>query len=140
MKENRTTQLTWEFPDFPPRPIKREVIFSLMDFQGALYFVNDSEEILTSVSTESFGFVEDSSLENNPKYNYKDVKPKESVKVEQYDGYYDLDFVLGFNIYIESKKLGKIILYPPFDKGGVKAQPLLYKEGTPRFVSLKKVD
>ena len=39
MKQERITQLKWKFPEFPPGPTKREVVFSLMDFKGALYFV-----------------------------------------------------------------------------------------------------
>lgn len=140
MEQNRTTQLKWEFPEFPPRPIKREVVFSLMDFQGALYFVNDSNETLKTVCSDSFGFILDATIENNPKFNYNEVKPGESVKVEEYDGYYDLDYVLGFNIYIESVSLGKIVIIPPFKKGGVISQPLLYKDGSiPKYVSVKKL-
>ena len=140
MTAKRTTDLQWKFPDFPPRPIQREVIFSLMKHEGALYFVNDSDEVLETVSSDSFGFVEDASLEGNPHFLYKDVKPGESVKVEEYDDYYDLDYVLGFYIYIESNALGRVKITPPFAKGGVRPQPLLYKDGTtPRLVDMSLV-
>jgi len=139
MEQNRTTQLQWKFPEFPPRPIKREVVFSLMKFQGALYFVNESGETLKTVSSDSFGFILDATIENNPKFFYTDIKPKESVRVEEYDDYYDLDYVLGFDIHIESHHLGRIALKPPCAQGGVIAQPLLYKDGTtPRFVRIEK--
>lgn len=140
MEQNRTMKLKWEFPDFPPRPIKREVIFSLMNYEGGLYFVNDSDETLKTVSSNSFGFILDAAIENNLKFNYSDIKPGESVKVEEYDEYYDLDYVLGFNIYIESDNLGKIVITPPCKKGGVIAQPLLYKDRiTPRFVNIESL-
>jgi len=137
MIANRVTNLKWKFPDFPPRPIKREVLFSLMKYEGALYFVNGSDEVLETVSSDSFGFVGDAPLVKNPNFLYQDVKSGESVKVEEYDNYYDLDFILGFKIYIHSSSLGKIIITPPMSKGGVIAQPLFYKDGTtPRYVSV----
>ncbi len=140
MEQDRTTQLKWKFPEFPPQVVKREVVFSLMNFQGGLYFVNDSDETLKTVTSDSFGFIENSSIENNPRFNYSDVKSGESVKVEEYDGYYDLDYVLGFKIYVESNTFGKIIITPPAKKGGVVAQPLLYKDDTtPRFVRIEKI-
>jgi len=140
MKQDRTDKLKWEYPDFPPRPIKREVVFSLINYNGGLYFVNGSDETLDIVSSESFGFIENSPLEKNPDFYYESVKPNESIKVEEYDGYYDLDFVLGFSIYIQSKKLGKIKITPPMKKGGVKPQELLFSDmTTPRYVRVEKI-
>jgi hypothetical protein len=140
MKEERIMNLKWSYPDFPPRPIKRDVIFSLMYYNGALYFVNGSNEVLATVSSESFGFILSSSLENNPKFYYENVKPNESVKVEEYDDYYDLDFVLGFEIFIQSEKLGRIKIIPPMKKGGVKAQELIFSDmSTPRYVTFESM-
>jgi len=137
LKLDRVTHLTFKYPEFPPRPIIREVVFSLMKYKDGLYFVNGSDEILKTVLSEGCGFVEDSALENNPSCLYKNVKPDESVKVDEYDGFYDLDFVLGLNIYIESNRYGKIEIIPLASKGGVKKQALLYGDGTtPRYVRL----
>ena len=141
MTNDRTMNFKWTYPDFPPRPIEREVMFALMYYGNSLYFVNQSDEALYSVSTESFGFVEDSALINNPICLYKDVKPSESVKVEEYDGYYDLDYVLGFQLYIHSERLGKIKITPPAKKGGVQAQELLFEDmTTPRYVGFSKIE
>lgn len=140
MEQNRTLQLKWEFPEFPPRPIIREVVFSLMNYKGGLYFVNESDDILKTVSSDSFGFILDSAIEDNPKFIYTDVKPGEGVKVEEYDNYYDLDYVLGFKIYIELNDIERIIITPPAKKGGVIAQPLIYKDGTtPRYVRVERL-
>lgn len=140
MTLDRTMSLKWEYPDFPPRPIKREVLFSLMEHKGGLYFVNGSDEVLDAVSSESFGFVEDSALIKNPDYYYEDIKPNEAVRVEEYDGFYDLDYVLGFDIYIQSKKLGIIKIKPPMKKGGVIAQELVYKDmSLKRYVSMEEI-
>lgn len=137
----RVENLVWIEPTFPPRP-KRNVIFSLMNYKGSMYFVNNSAEILTSVFAASYGYAEDISTVNNPYYNYMNVKPNESVKVEQYDNMYDLDYMLGLYITIESKKWGKIEIKPRnFNKGGVQAQALVYDDDTtPRYVILKKIE
>ena len=139
MKQDRVTSLKFEYPKFPPRPIIREVIFSLMTYKGGLYFVNGSNEVLKTVSSDSFGFVEDFALEKNPSFSYENIQAGESVKVEEYDGFYDLDCVLGFNIYIESNEYGKMKIIPPAHKGGVIQQALVYGDGTtPRYVRLDK--
>lgn len=141
MKQDRTMDLKWTYPEFPPRPVKRDVILSLMNYKGALYLINQTNETLSTVSSESFGIILDSALEKNPEFFYKDVKPNESVKVEEYDGYYDLDYILGFDLYIESKSLGKVKITPPMKKGGVIAQELVYADmSLKRCVYLEKLD
>ncbi len=141
MKLERTMNLKWTYPEFPPRPIEREVLFSLMDYKGALYFVNGGDEVLNIVSSESFGFIEDTSLEKGPQYFYENVKPNESVKVEEYDNFYDLDFVLGFDVFIKSKNLGNMRIGPLLKKGGVKAQELIFKDLTlKRYVHMQKIE
>lgn len=141
MKQERTMELKFSYPTFPPRPVKRDVMFSLMYYRDGLYFVNGSDETLDIVSSESFGFVLDSSLENSPKFFYENVQPNESVKVEEYDDYYDLDYVLGFEIFIQSSNLGQIKIVPPMKKGGVKPQELIFKDMTSaKYVSFEKLN
>lgn len=140
MQQERTMNLKWKYPVFPPRAVKKDVIFSLMQFKGALYFVNGSDEELSVVSSESFGFVLNSSLENSPKFYYENVKPNESVKVEEYDDFYDLDYVLGFEIFIQSKNIGQMKITPPARKGGVKAQELIFSDmSIPKYVSIESI-
>lgn len=140
MQQDRTMNLKWKYPVFPPRAVERDVMFSLMNYKGSLYFVNDSNETLDVVSSESFGFILDSSLEGSPKFYYENVKPNESVKVEEYDDFYDLDYVLGFDIFIQSANLGQVKIVPPPKKGGVREQELLYKDmNTPSRVSFVKL-
>lgn len=143
----RVDCLKWVEPTFPPRVVHREVIFSLMTYGRAsmehgqaLYFVNSSNEILDVVSSDIGGFMGSISSDNNPSFLYKNVLPNESVKVEEYDGFYDLDYLLGFSLSIESKRYGKIKIKPPAKKGGLKKQPLLYADNSlPRYVSLDRV-
>lgn len=139
MKLERVDCLHFTFPEFPPRAVKREVIFSLMEHKGGLYFLNESDEILDLVSTNSYGFMEEINVNSDTTVSYENVNVGESVKIEEYDGYYDLDFTFGFELFIKSKSLGKISIRPPMHKGGVISQPLLYKDGTtPRYVRIEK--
>ncbi len=137
-------KLTWIEPTYPPRP-KRKALFSLMEHEGDLYFVNDSDEILAHVATESSGFfsVDDEAtvgLENSTSYSYMDVHPSEAVKVEYYDMIQDSDFILGLDIFIESKKFGKLRIRAKSHKGGVQAQSLMWDDGSfPRMVHIEKI-
>ncbi|MEA3490975.1 MAG: hypothetical protein U9R27_03665 [Campylobacterota bacterium] len=112
--DERVDCLKWVEPTFPPRVVEREVVFSLMRYGQAsmhghaLYFVNGSDEVLDVVSSDIGGFTGDLLTDDNPSFLYKSVLPHQSVKVEEYDGYYDLDYVLGLDLYIESKRYGKI--------------------------------
>ncbi len=138
MKDKKIVQcLTWVEPTSPPRII-RNVIFSLMNYEGDLYFVNDSQETLAEVSTTGYGFVEDSMIENNVGYSYKNVEPKQSVRIESYDCFYDCDFVLGLYIYLHYKDGRKMRIDPRnFHKGGVRPQALIYDDlTTPRYVNI----
>ena len=141
MSDDRITNLRWIYPDFPPRPVKREVMFSLIQFKDALYFVNESNETLDIVSSQSFGFVENAALENSPKFHYKNVKIGESVKIEKYDDFYDLDYVLGINIFVQSNELKKIVITPPLKKGGIKSQELLFCDNSiSKYVDVRSIE
>ena len=134
----RFQDVIWEEPTWPPRPL-RTVLFSLMTLSdGSIYFVNNSKEILTRVRSDSYGFIDDSLVGNNPCFSYENVLVNEAVLVEQYDMVADSDFVLGFKLYIESSSLGNLCITPKASKGGVKQQSLLYDTlTTPRYVSMQ---
>lgn len=102
-EEKRIKCLTWVKKIYP-----KKVIFLLMNYEGDLYFVNDSTETLAKVSTEAYGFIKDAIINNNPSYTYANVQPKESVKIEHYDEILDRDYVLGLDIYIEFQNDSKI--------------------------------
>ena len=134
---NRITSLTWEYPSFPPRPIKREVLFSLMYEGPQIYFVNDSNEILNKVSANIRGFVGEGSVTNISDRIYIDVKPGESVMLDEYDMLLDSDFTLGLFIDVESNKYGKMSINSKMGKGGVPSQVRMYKDlTTPRMVDI----
>lgn len=78
---------------------------------GELYFINNTEEVLDSVSTSTGGFAtfgDDVATVNSTSYTYEDVLPQETVKIEEYDGYFDLDYVLQVTIHLESKIEGNL--------------------------------
>lgn len=60
------------------------------------------------------------------RYEYKNVKPNDAVKVEEFDGYYDLDYVLQVSLKVQSKKLGSIEILTPSKKGGIDEVVLLW--------------
>ncbi len=128
----------------PPRKLETRIpLLWLVRRGNDLYFVNSSEEILDFViaSTAGFQTVDDSimTISDNQGYKYLKVKPNDAVKVEEYDGFYDLDFVLGIYIKVKSKNLGCIEISPSPEKGGVGETVLLWNNGEcGKFVSIEQ--
>ena len=120
---------------FPPRKpdIIRVPIFWFARKDNELFFVNDSDEVLDLVTTESGGFqtCDDAVLvfSNAAGYRYDDVRPQEAVKIEQYDDYYDLDFIFEISIYVQSKTKGNFLMRPLSNKGGINELVLLWDTG-----------
>ena len=128
----------------PRKPELRIPILWLVRDGGELYLVNLSAESLDVVSTASGGFqtVDDdvASITSNNGYTYKNVKPDFAVKIEEYDGYYDLDYVLQVVLTIQSKNLGTIEILSSPEKGGVEETVLLWDNGEAgKNVSINKV-
>jgi len=151
-------KLSWEEPSYAKDP-NRKARFSLMYYEddipsdnssgvqltSYLYFVNESDEILTKVLTSSGGFItiddECSVPVEGDDVTYDNVLPNEAVLVESYDNFYDLDYLLGSTLYIQSDKLGKLRIRAIADKGGPKSQVLIYEDGSPRkYVVVQKID
>lgn len=115
----------------PPRKAElRRPLFWLARDVNELFLVNSSKDILDFVIAESGGFqtVDDDvmAISSNERYEYKNVKPNHAVKVEEYDGFYDLDYVLWVSIRIKSKSTGCIEVVSPAKKGGVGETVLLW--------------
>lgn len=127
----------------PRKPEKRVPILWLARNGGELYLVNASKEILKSLTAESGGFqtIDDDAItvSSEKKYEYRDIVPNDAVKVEEYDGYYDLDYILQVHIRIQSQSLGCIDITSPSKKGGVGEVVLLWDSGEPgKDVSINK--
>lgn len=97
-----------------------------------VFFVNDSDEVLDSVSASSGGFIteDDGALAvgDSGGYRYENVQPGEAVKVEEYDEFYDLDYVLQIYLQIDSGNLGTLEFTTFPCKGGIYEAVLMWNE------------
>ena len=102
--------------------------------EGDLYFINDSPEVLDYVKVEPAGYMtaDDDVLTLEAKgTTYHDVLPREAVRIEAFDGYYDLDMVFQITLEVKSKAHGKIRFRTPPEKGYIPRQELLWDNGEP---------
>ena len=128
----------------PPRKAElRRPLFWLARDGGELFFVNSSKDTLDFVIAESGGFqtIDDDvmTVGSKEKYEYKNVMPNHAVKVEEYDGFYDLDYLLQVSMRIKSKSTGCIEIISPPEKGGLEETVLLWNtKENGKNVSIKK--
>ena len=120
--------------NMPPRkPEIRSSVLWLARDGNEVYLVNLSNEVLDLVVADCGGFItadDDVGTITSPdNYEYKNVKPNDAVKVEEYDGYYDLDYVLMVSLEVKSKTIGSIEVFTPAKKGGVYEMVLLWDNG-----------
>ena len=92
------------------------------DGSTLLFLVNDTGETLRSVIVEGFGFVtvdDEVSSVGGPKATYTDVPPGAAVKVDAYDDFYDLDYMIGFSAIVEGITFGPRTFSALPQKGGL---------------------
>ena len=123
---------------FPEELRDPENIFYLESEGCHIWFVNNSDETLTKVSSSSGGFADadDESITmegKNPKV-YKDVKPKEAVLVDKYDMFFDGDFMIEFAVDVTAPSFGQKQFKSELKKGGSPNATLLWKD-LPKEVS-----
>ena len=127
---------------------KRYPLFTLVYGPGGLYFVNESSEVLPSVSTEPWGFKGELTLQGGNEFSYTDVQPDEGVLIqkamtkEEAEDFviYGQDFYRGLYIYLESERFGKIRITPDL-KHRVEEQILIYTDGgSPRRVIVTSME
>ena len=94
-----------------------------------LYLVNSSGESIDEVSATNGGMqtIDDAavSLDSKSQYTYKNVAPNQAVKVDEYDDFYDLDFLIQVTITIRSNLFGHMQIRSPLSKGGLKRNTAL---------------
>ena len=115
----------------PPRKQEnRHPLLWLVRERNEIYLVNSSEDTLDFVIATSGGFqtVDDYVIVVNSKneYEYKNIKPHDAVKVEEYDGFYDLDYYLNITLMVQSIGIGCLEIISPVKKGGVGETVLLW--------------
>ncbi|NIC38686.1 hypothetical protein HBJ58_18615 [Halomonas desiderata] len=101
---------------------------------GELFFVNDANESLLAVKVAPAGFMtadDDTQSLEAADYTYHDVAPNEAVKVAEFDGYYDLDFVFQLSIEVTSPRYGEVLMTTPPKKGCIRGQVLLWDDDEP---------
>lgn len=115
---------------------KKEVrtpVFWLARKGPELYFVNNSYEMLDLVSTHTGGCEtcdnEVVTISDDVGFTYRNVKPNEAVKIDQYDDVHDIDYLQQVALRIESKKQGCINMLTQPAKGGIKEEILLWNTG-----------
>ena len=106
------------FPPLPPRKSgDRKAVFWLVagenetNLNTNIYFVNSSDEILKEVIYSSSGMqtIDDEvSSSASKELSYKDVLPGEAVKIDEYDAFYDSDFLVAYYATVVSETLGRI--------------------------------
>jgi hypothetical protein len=127
----------------PPRkPELRRPVLWLARAGQELYLVNDLKEALNDVVADYGGWVtadeQVATVASAAEYRYKHVQSGEGVKVEQYDGYYDLDYVLAVVLKVQSPSLGCLEIESPAEKGGLGETILLWNTGEPgKWVKIK---
>ncbi len=126
----------------PPRkPELRRPLFWLMREGNELFFVNSSCEAIDSLVASSGGFVSDddgAATVSTPDYEYANIAVNEAVKVDEYDNYYDLDYVIQVVLKLSHPKLGSLEIYSPSEKGCLDETILLWDTGeSGKHVSIK---
>ena len=125
---------------FPPKPAdNRMAVFWLAregdHDRGALWFVNESHEVLDyiKVSTDSIITVEepqnDFAIGIGKKRIFKQVLVGEAIQIEKFDDFYDLDCCFRVNVEIKAPKYPKTILQTNITIGGVHETVLLWNTG-----------
>ena len=98
-----------------------------------LFLVNSSGEPLDYVIFSNNGFetaADDIVTYENPCSNkYENIQHNNAVKIDEYDGYYDLDKLFQVHIKIKSPSLGEVEIYPPPKKGGLNETILIWDNG-----------
>ena len=126
---------------------KRFALLSLVDGYDGLYFVNESSEVLKSVSASPWGFSGELMLQKDEDYFYEEIQAYEGVLVqkkmtqEEYEKnpYYYKDFIEGLYISVVSDNLGSIRITPD-SKYSVNEQILMYTDlGSPSRVMISKI-
>lgn len=127
-------QRSGRFGASPPRKpeLRRPLLWLALD-AGDLYLVNASGETLDSVISDMGGFTTSDddvvTVASDKNYEYKNVENGSAVKVDEYDDYYDLDYLIQVVLRVQSPKFGILEIVSPLEKGGVRETVLLWDSG-----------
>ena len=122
------------FGPMPPRKpeLRTPALWLTRSQGGELFLVNTSGERLEEVHASPVGFItcdEEVSTVQGGEITYRDVPDGAAVKVDEYDDYLDLDYVLGMQVRIRSPQHTHLQLQHLGGKGGIKEVVLLWANG-----------
>jgi len=127
--EQRTSRFGGPMP--PRKPELRRPALWLHRCGDELYLVNALDEPLDEVSVggeRSQTLDDDVLAQSAPVMTYHDVAPGAAVKVDQYDGFYDLDYLIVLKLIVRSPSLGELYCHTA-GKGGIEETVLLWVNG-----------
>lgn len=118
------------FPgDSPPHKLEeRFPLLWLSRIGRELFLVNSTGETISSVVVDKGQPAPQSNWPNDfgaDSYQYKDIAPNEAIKVDEYDDYYDLDFLIQVRVKVTSPTFGITVLRAPLTKGGISSDTVL---------------
>ena len=128
------------------KPIFRTVRKSAEEGKGSeLFLVNHSGTSVKIIKVFNTSFI---TVDDNTYFStddegiiYYDIPDGSAVKIDHFDDYYDLDYVIGFVVELESEALGKYRFNCFGEKGGVKDMVILWETGeTDRKINLQKLE
>jgi hypothetical protein len=127
-----------------PAEMRRPLLWLARD-GDELYLVNASGETLDDVVATGQGFAgldaEVIEMSGTEAYDYRNVKPNDAVKIDEYDEFFDPDFILNVCVEVRSARLGTLALVSPWEKGGVSETVLLWDSGEPaKGVTIKPAE
>ena len=102
------------------------------NFITNIFFVNSTDETLEEVIYSSSGMQtidDDVASSASKEYSYKDVLPGEAVKIDEYDAFYDSDWLVVHYATVVSDKLGRIEYSTPPSKGCIGEAVLMWDDG-----------
>ena len=117
-------------PPRKPEPRKPKYWLARVDYE--LYFVNDSHEILDMVSGSYGGFqtcaddVNSMSSEPGNYPIYRNVMPREAVKIDEFDPIFDSDFLIQEQVSVTTSNGERTTYISPVSKGSIGETVLLW--------------
>jgi hypothetical protein len=136
-KQRKMNTFTWMPPrprtDLYSRPLPnqkldpRTPVYWLSTDSDDLYFINESEQTLPLVVGASGGWVSGGGADGGVSGNdlsYRDVLPKEAVKIDSYCSYADADFYLCAGVVITQAD-GSLLHYETYPVRGGRQETIL---------------
>ncbi|MCC5922038.1 MAG: hypothetical protein LAT68_06870 [Cyclobacteriaceae bacterium] len=138
-KRLKEHQLRWKRPQFyaPNQEMKgraeRTPLYRIVKDGNAVFFINDSAECLTRIISNSSGMINfdegSAALDSAGFCAYEQVEVGEAVQIDEYDPYYDDEFIIQYKINVESPERRTRRFQCILPKGGKAEIVLMWDSG-----------